>query len=135
MIQAQSKRLDSIRRAFTAKGFKVIDSSDDEAMMENLAMMPSNLVFVVDDTSTGSKVCSMIRCFSNMPIVALCRDEERSRVEMLNLGAGACVTRPVSPLELMARVQSLMRRYRGMYPSDENNDREDRKRCDRGDIG
>ena len=125
VIQARGKGMESIRQAFTAQGFRVIDSSNGEDVMENLAMIPSDLVFMVDDSPTGSQVCSMIRCFSNIPIVALCRDEEQSQVDMLNLGADTCVKWPISPLELTARVQSLMRRYREMYPPEEKDDIED----------
>ena len=98
--------------------------------MENLAMTPSNMVFVLDDSPKGSQLCNMIRCFSNIPIVALCRDGKQSQVDMLNQGADACMSWPVSPLEMIARVRSLQRRYREMYPPEQNNDTDDGRKVD-----
>ena len=125
VIHARGKGLESVRQALTKEGYLVVDSSDDETAMKNLSMTPSNMVFVVDDSPQGIQLCSMIRCFSNIPIVALCRNETQNQVEMLNQGADACMSWPVSPLEMIARVRSLQRRYREMYPPEENNDTKD----------
>jgi len=98
--------------------------------MENLSMSPSNLVFLVDDSQKGSQICSMIRHFSNIPILALCQNDEKHKVKMLDMGADACVNWPVSPLEILARVRSLQRRYRTLYPDDDNNETQDASKDD-----
>ncbi len=125
VIHPHGRGLESVRQKFRDEGFRVIDSADDDAILENLEMLPSNLVFVIDDSLKGSQVCAMIRCFSNIPIIALCKKDEPSRTRMLDLGADACVTWPVSPLEMVARVRSLQRRYRLLYPDKSDVDNED----------
>ncbi len=130
VIHPHARGLESVRQKFRDEGFRVIDSADDDAILENLEMLPSNLVFIIDDSLKGSQVCAMIRCFSNIPIIALCKKDERSRTRMLDLGADASVTWPVSPLEMVARVRSLQRRYRIMYPAEPDINKEDLKKND-----
>ncbi len=125
VIHPHGKGMESIRQKFRDEGFRVINSVDDEAILGNLQRMPSKLVFVIDDSLKGSQVCAMIRCFSNIPIIALCKKDERSRIRMLDLGADTCVTWPVSPLEMVARVRSLQRRYQQMYPAESDVKKED----------
>lgn len=118
VIQAQKTGIESIRRAFINEGYRVINTSDDEVILEKITKVPSNLVFVVDDSLKGSQTCTMIRSVSDIPIVALCSEGEQNRVRMFELGADICVSWPVSPVELVARVHSLLRRYQQDHSSD-----------------
>ena len=59
----------------------------------------------------GMKVCREIRQESNMPIIMLtARDSEMDKVTGLESGADDYIAKPFSPRELLARIQSILRR-------------------------
>jgi DNA-binding response OmpR family regulator len=61
----------------------------------------------------GFEVLRQIRVFSDCHVLLLtARDDEVDKVVGLSLGADDYVTKPFSPRELVARVQSMMRRAR-----------------------
>ncbi|GAA4770117.1 response regulator transcription factor [Citricoccus nitrophenolicus] len=73
----------------------------------------------------GFEVLRQIRSFSGCHVLMLtARDDEVDKIVGLSLGADDYVTKPFSPRELVARVQSMMRRARssstaGVQPVDE----------------
>ena len=63
----------------------------------------------------GLEVCRQLRRKSNVPILFLsARDEEIDRILGLEMGGDDYVTKPFSPRELVARVNSILRRTRPM---------------------
>lgn len=59
----------------------------------------------------GVEVCREIRTFSDFYIIMVtARDDEIDKLVGLGLGAGDYLTKPVSPRELVARVQAALRR-------------------------
>jgi two-component system phosphate regulon response regulator PhoB len=61
----------------------------------------------------GLGLCRTIRSMSNVPIIVLSvEDEERTKVEALDLGADDYMTKPFSPRVLLARIRALLRRAR-----------------------
>ena len=59
----------------------------------------------------GFEVLRQIRAFSDVPVVMLtARDDAMDKVKGLELGADDYVTKPFNHLELMARVQAVLRR-------------------------
>ena len=62
---------------------------------------------------SGLEVLTKLRLTSDVPVVILsARGEEPDRVLGLNLGADDYLTKPFSPRELVARVESVLRRTR-----------------------
>lgn len=60
---------------------------------------------------SGEEVCKSIRKKSNVPIIMItAKVSEDSKIQGLNLGADDYITKPFSPRELVARVNSLFRR-------------------------
>ena len=60
---------------------------------------------------SGFEVLEGIRSFSNAPVAILSvRDAELDKVRGLELGADDYITKPFSHLELLARIQALLRR-------------------------
>ena len=60
----------------------------------------------------GFEVCQQIREFSNVPIVMLtAKGEDMDKILGLEYGADDYVTKPFNPIELIARVNALIRRY------------------------
>lgn len=61
----------------------------------------------------GTEICRRIRSISDKPIIILtARGDETDRILGLALGADDYVTKPFSVKELVARIRSIMRRYR-----------------------
>ena len=62
----------------------------------------------------GLEVCRRLRQTSSIPVIFLtARDTEIDRVLGLELGADDYVTKPFSPVELVARVKAVLRRSEG----------------------
>jgi DNA-binding response OmpR family regulator len=62
----------------------------------------------------GLEVCRRLRATSTIPVIFLtARDTEIDRVLGLELGADDYVTKPFSPVELVARVKAVLRRSEG----------------------
>ncbi|MDO8107619.1 response regulator transcription factor [Isoptericola sp. b441] len=63
----------------------------------------------------GVEVCRTVRTFSDCYVIMLtARAEEVDRLIGLSVGADDYVTKPFSPRELVARVQAMLRRPRGI---------------------
>jgi len=68
----------------------------------------------------GFEVLKQIRLFSDVPVIFLSvREAETDRVRGLEIGADDYITKPFSPLDLLARVQAILRRT-GTRHLDEN---------------
>jgi two-component system OmpR family response regulator len=62
---------------------------------------------------SGLELCAEFRKSSDTPIILLtAKTEEKDRIAGLEHGADDYVTKPFSPLELMARIKAVMRRYK-----------------------
>jgi two-component system response regulator ResD len=59
----------------------------------------------------GIETCKQIRKFSNVPIIMLtAKTEDEDRILGLEIGADDYVTKPFSPMEVVARVKAVLRR-------------------------
>src|SRR3990172_3590392 len=67
----------------------------------------------------GLEVCRQIRAFSDVPVVMLTvRDSEVDIVKGLETGADDYITKPFRHIELLARVQAVLRRAQGLPLAD-----------------
>jgi DNA-binding response OmpR family regulator len=63
----------------------------------------------------GEDICRTIREDTDIPIIMLtAKSEEEDRIQGLNIGADDYVVKPFSPRELVARVNALLRRAKGI---------------------
>src|SRR5262249_57453763 len=61
----------------------------------------------------GFTVCQRIREAASVPVIMVtARSEEAHRVTGLELGADDYVTKPFSPIEVVARIKAVLRRAR-----------------------
>lgn len=59
----------------------------------------------------GYSLCSLIRQKSNVPIIFIsAKDTDLDKIAGLTLGGDDYLTKPFSPMELIARVKSIFRR-------------------------
>lgn len=93
----------NVLKAYTgAQALKVLAESTIHLVLLDI-MMPE-----LDGLATTLKIREEL----NIPIIILsAKSEDTDKIMGLNFGADDYVTKPFSPLELMARVKSQMRRY------------------------
>src|ERR671931_78989 len=102
------------RRSLEQAGFSVRLLAPAVAIDENLGFRAS--LILIDATQKdrrGLETCRQIRenvSLSLIPIVVLTGACEQSRERALEFGADDCIAEPFSPRELVARVQSVLRR-------------------------
>ena len=102
-----------IRFNLEQSGFDTEVASDGLAALEMFESYKPDLI-VLDlmlPGKDGYDVCKEIRRTSNVPIIMLTTKEtELERVLGLELGADDYMTKPFSPLELVARIKAVLRR-------------------------
>ncbi|NFG22830.1 response regulator transcription factor [Clostridium botulinum] len=94
------------------QALKVIDQQDIHLVILDI-MMPN---------MNGTRTTIKIREERQIPIIMLsAKSEDTDKILGLNLGADDYITKPFNPLELIARVNSQIRRYTKFSPLKENN--------------
>ena len=95
------------------EGYAVRTFTDGKALVEAFRQQAADLL-VIDIMMPGLdgySVCTTIRQISSVPIIIVsAKDTEPDRIVGLTLGSDDYLTKPFSPLELVARVKSLFRR-------------------------
>ena len=95
------------------EGYETIEARDGETAL-NIAFEKKPDLILLDimlPKIDGLTVCRKIRSTMNVPIIMIsAKDEEIDKILGLELGADDYVTKPFNPLEVMARVKSLLRR-------------------------
>ncbi len=82
---------------------------------ENIELV---LLDIMMPQMSGIDMCRRIRENNNVPIIMVsAKTQELDKVVGLTVGADDYVTKPFTPLELMARVKSQLRRYREFNPA------------------
>jgi two-component system KDP operon response regulator KdpE len=95
------------------EGYRTFCASDG---VRGLAMVQQHepdlvLLDVVMPRMDGWETCRQIRQCSDVPIIIIsCRGAELDRVRGLELGADDYITKPISYLELVARIRAALRR-------------------------
>jgi DNA-binding response OmpR family regulator len=104
-----------MRELFEREGYAVhLSHSYSEALDAAQTWDPHAVVLDVvlrNGNTTGMDLLALLRAQSDVPIVMLSGySDENTRIQALSSGADDFVTKPFSPGELMARMQSLFRR-------------------------
>jgi two-component system KDP operon response regulator KdpE len=106
-----------IRRALTlnlgARGYAVVEAPNGEAALAAAAAEHPDIVLL--DLGLpgmdGTTVIEALRGWTKVPIIVLTvRDDERSKVQVLEAGADDYVTKPFGMAELVARIRAVLRR-------------------------
>lgn len=104
----------ALRDGFQLEGYRVVSASDGVRALELVASEAPDIVLldVMLPALSGLDVCRQLRGRENrIPIIMLtARGQEADKVLGLRLGADDYVTKPFSLLELLARVESVLRR-------------------------
>ena len=105
------------------EGYQVLKAYDGEEALEILKEKEVHLLIidVMMPRLDGIRATLKIREESSIPIIILsAKTEDADKILGLNIGADDYVTKPFSPLELVARVKSQLRRYTKLGTMAEN---------------
>lgn len=105
----------ALRAGLAAQGYAVTLAGLGEQALDLAATTPPDLVVLdlsLPDIS-GLEVCRALREWSSVPILILsAREQERDKVNALDMGADDYLTKPFGMGELLARVRAGLRRRR-----------------------
>ncbi len=114
IIDDDRELLALIQKYLVMENYEVAFSSDGESGLEAALAGEYQLVIldVMLPNRNGFEVLTQLRKYSPVPVLMLtARDSEIDKVSGLRMGADDYLTKPFSMNELIARVQSLIRRY------------------------
>ena len=98
----------------TKENYNVIKAYNGEECLEVLRNNTIHLVIldIMMPVKDGIETIEEIRKEKSIPVIMLsAKSEDEDKIKGLNLGADDYVTKPFNPLELIARVNSGIRRY------------------------
>ena len=107
----------------TQEGYRVLKAYDGPQALEILKKEEVHLLIIdiMMPKLDGIHATLRIREESSIPIIILsAKTEDADKILGLNIGADDYVTKPFSPLELVARVKSQLRRYTKLGTMAEN---------------
>ncbi len=116
LIIDDDQKLNELLKSFLSDfGFRVLSATHPDQGMKKLRQSSPDLVIldVMLPEMDGFEVCRLIRQTSTVPIIMLtARGELTDKVLGLELGADDYLPKPFEPRELVARIQSVLRRIR-----------------------
>ena len=101
-------------------GFTTLTATHPEDGLKKIKQKSPDIIIldVMLPGMNGFEVCKTVRKFSNIPIIMLtAKGELMDRVVGLELGADDYLAKPFEPRELVARIQSVLRR---IHPVEKN---------------
>jgi len=113
------------------EGFEVLDFSNGDTLLEQFIKSPADMVILdlMMDGTNGLNLCIKIRENFNVPIIIVsARDSELDRITGITMGSDDYLTKPFSPVELVARVKALFRRISYDIPN------QNKERLEIGDL-
>ena len=113
IVDDEENILDIVEAYLVAKNYQVFRAMDgEEALRKAESIRPDFIVLdlMLPDIS-GLEVCRRIRKSSSVPVIMLtARATEQDILSGLQIGADHYMTKPFSPKEVVARVQTVLRR-------------------------
>ena len=92
---------------------ELLSADDADSLLIMIEQDAPDLVVLGTDLSPelGMTICQQIRNFSAVPLIAVApTGDEDEIIRALGAGADDCLSRPIRPLELLARIVALLRR-------------------------
>ena len=117
--------VEAIEIYLRGEGYNILKAYDGAEALEVIKEEEIHLVImdIMMPKMDGTRATLKIREEKEIPIIMLsAKSEDTDKILGLNIGADDYVTKPFNPLELIARVNSQIRRYTRFSPLKENND-------------
>jgi two-component system alkaline phosphatase synthesis response regulator PhoP/two-component system response regulator MtrA len=120
-------------------GHEVVRSGHGLEALRRLESAPDDFELVVLDLMLpgldGRGLCRRLRQISQVPVIMLTAlDDDRDKIEGLELGADDYLTKPFNPNELVARIHAILRRVGRAAPATEPAERRARRALGRATL-
>jgi two-component system OmpR family response regulator len=114
-----------VRLLLEAKGYEVVEASSGYEAVEAIAggLLPDLIILdIMMPGMSGTDACASLRKLTNAPVLFLtAKTQEQDKLQAYSTGGDDFLGKPFSQAELLAKVQSLLRRYivyKGKNPAD-----------------
>lgn len=115
IVDDEPRLLEMIRMVLENRDYQVLEASNGEQAILMTRTMEPDLVLmdVMMPVMDGFTAVSKIREFTSCPIIMLtAKGEDYDQVNGLERGADDYVVKPFTPMVLVARIESVLRRYK-----------------------
>ena len=115
IVEDDKEIRESVHIYLQSQGYKVFQAADGIEGLEIIDKEDIHLAIVdiMMPRMDGIRMTMKLREKHDFPVIMLsAKSEEVDKITGLNIGADDYVTKPFTPMELMARVNSQLRRYR-----------------------
>ena len=122
VVEDDKEIRDGIEIYLKSQGYEVFKAADGIEGLEIIYREEIHLaiVDVMMPRKDGIQMVMEMRKDYDFPVIMLsAKSEEVDKILGLNMGADDYVTKPFTPLELLARVNSQLRRYSRVFSADE----------------
>jgi DNA-binding response OmpR family regulator len=120
IVEDNDALVTGLRTSFEVEGYEVDRVGDGEAALEWLASHHPDLIILdlMLPTTSGFDVLRRYRAMNGTAAVLIlsARDQEVDKVQGFRIGADDYVVKPVGLLELLARIEAMLRRVRDARP-------------------
>ena len=114
VVDDDKEIVNAIEIYLSQEGYHIIKAYDGEEALEKLKENEIHLIIldIMMPNKDGIETLQEIRKDKTIPVIMLsAKSEDYDKISGLNTGADDYVTKPFNPLELIARVNSGIRRY------------------------
>lgn len=118
--------VNAIEIYLSKEGYNVLKSYNGDEALKILKNNTIHLIIldIMMPVKDGIETLNEIRKTESIPVIMLsAKSEDEDKINGLNLGADDYVTKPFNPLELIARVNSGIRRYTKLGTVDSNSNK------------
>lgn len=117
MVDDEKEIIKLMEIYLTNEGYNLLTAANGVEALEQLHSNQVDLILLdlMMPHMDGMEACLRIRELNNIPIIILsAKSQDIDKIAGLSIGADDYVTKPFSPLVLIARIKSLLRRYRSL---------------------